>query len=106
MNKKLNRRSFLRRAGTGAGIGALSVIVGTNVVHAQITDRDTGSSADPANRTGYTDRDNGRSADRAGNGRGGSGNRPSGTPYCGYRSGVSDADSGSAADAAGCGRGE
>lgn len=103
MNNKLNRRSFLRRAGTGAGIGALSVIIGTNVARAQINDRDTGTNADPRNRSGYSDRDSGRSEDWPGNGRGGT----SGSTYCRSRSGVTDADSENAAtvsDTGGCGR--
>lgn len=62
VSKKLDRRSFMRRVGVTAGIGALGVITGTRVAHAQVTDSDTGRNSDPVG--------GGRgSSDRGGNGR-------------------------------------
>lgn len=81
MSKKLDRRSFLRRVGATASVGALSVITGATAARAQVTDNDTGRNSDPVGQ--------GRgSSDRAGNGR-----------RC------SDNDSGGRADPGGRGRG-
>ena len=50
MSNKLDRRSFLRRVGATAGIGALGIITGTSAARAQVSDSDTGRNADPAGR--------------------------------------------------------
>ena len=73
MNKKLDRRSFLRRVGATASIGALGIVTGTTAVRAQVSDSDSGANADPAGRgrTGRTDSDSGSNRDRANHGRGG-----------------------------------
>lgn len=123
MTKKIDRRSFLRRVGATAGIGALGVVTGLGATRAgaQITDSDTGANADPAGRSGCTDSDSGSRADRAGNGRCGGGGAsgytdsdsgsmsdPGGNGRGGRRSrptGLSDADSGSTADRGNYGRG-
>lgn len=94
--RKLSRRSFLGRVAGGvvAGGGALVLLNGR--AEAQVTDADTGATADPANRgrgrnriRGCTDGDSGSNADPAGNGRG---NR------------VTDSDTGANSDPASCGR--
>ncbi|NNC72548.1 MAG: twin-arginine translocation signal domain-containing protein [Sphingomonadaceae bacterium] len=95
MNKKLDRRSFLRRVGATAGIGALGVITGTSAVRAQVSDSDTGRYADPAG--GGTDNDTGANSDRVGSGRGSS-DRAGNGRRC------SDNDSGGRADPGGRGR--
>lgn len=99
MNKKLDRRSFLRRVGATASIGALGIVTGTTAVRAQVSDSDSGASADPAGRgrTGVTDSDSGGNADRAGHGRG------SASDSGGNGSNCSDSDSGSHADPGGRG---
>ncbi|MGP1283867.1 MAG: twin-arginine translocation signal domain-containing protein [Parasphingopyxis sp.] len=100
MSKKLDRRSFLRRVGATAGIGALGIVTGTSVARAQVTDSDTGANADPVGRgrTGVTDSDTGSSADRAGHGRG------SRSDPGGRGRNCSDSDGGSRADPGGRGR--
>lgn len=95
MRKNLDRRSFLRRVGATAGIGALGVITGTTGVRAQVTDSDTGPSADPVG--GGTDNDTGRNSDNVGAGRGSS-DRAGNGRRC------SDDDSGSRSDPGGRGR--
>ena len=65
MSKKLDRRSFLRRVGAAASVGALGVVAGSPARALQITDSDTGRNADPIGRgrgTGVTDSDTGRYA--------------------------------------------
>lgn len=95
--RKLSRRSFLTRVAGGAvaGGGALVVLGGTAQA-LQVTDSDSGTNADPANRgrgnvriRGCTDSDSGSNADPAGNGRG---NRQT------------DSDTGQNSDPANCGR--
>jgi len=100
MSEKFDRRSFLRRMGATAGFGALAVITGTSAARAQVSDSDTGSSADPAGRgrTGRTDSDSGSNADRPGHG------RRSSSDTGGSGSNCSDSDSGSRADPGGRGR--
>ncbi|QLC25939.1 hypothetical protein HFP57_13495 [Parasphingopyxis algicola] len=100
MTKKLDRRSFLRRVGATAGIGALGIVTGTTAARAQVTDSDTGRNADPVGRgrTGVTDSDTGSSADRAGHGRGSSSDPGGRGRNC------SDSDGGSRADPGGRGR--
>ncbi len=100
MNKKLDRRSFLRRVGATASIGALGIVTGTTAVRAQVSDSDTGANADPAGRgrTGSTDTDTGSNADRGYRGR-----RASGSDGTGSGRSCSDSDSGSRADPGGRG---
>jgi hypothetical protein len=102
MAKKLDRRSFLRRIGATASLGALGVVTGTGAARAQVTDRDSGSNADPGGQgrggrrrtvSGITDSDGGATADRANYGRGTPGGAGSGT-------GCSDNDGGASADPA------
>lgn len=95
MSKKLDRRSFLRRVGATAGIGALGIVTGTSVARAQVTDSDTGRNADPVG--GGTDNDTGANSDRVGSGRGSS-DRGGNGRRC------SDNDSGGRADPGGRGR--
>lgn len=95
MSNKLDRRSFLRRVGATAGVGALGVITGTTALRAQATDSDTGPYADPVG--GGTDNDTGVNADAVGRGRGSS-DRPGNGRRC------SDNDGGGRADPAGRGR--
>lgn len=110
--KSLSRRSFMRTvSGAAIALGASAVVAGS--AQAQITDRDSGAYADPANRSGITDSDAG---DRAGNGRGGysaSGYTDSDSGPCADRggngrgpiiAGTSDADGGACADTGGYGR--
>lgn len=99
MSKKLDRRSFLRRVGATASIGALGVITGTSAARAQVSDSDSGANADPAGRgrTGVTDSDTGGSSDRVGHGRG-SRSDPGGSGR-----NCSDSDGGSRADPGGSG---
>ena len=100
MSKKLDRRSFLRRVGAAAGVGALGVVAGASPARAfQITDSDTGRNSDPIGRGrrggsgGVTDSDTGRNSDPVGGGRGGG------------SGGVTDSDTGSYSDPIGRGRG-
>ena len=99
MSKKLDRRSFLRRVGATASIGALGVITGTSAVRAQVSDSDSGANADPAGRgrTGVTDSDTGGNSDRVGHGRGGASDPGGSGRNC------SDSDGGSRADPGGSG---
>ncbi len=101
MSNKLDRRSFLRRVGATAGIGALGIITGTSAARAQVSDSDTGRNADPAGRgrSGVTDSD---STDRAG--RGQASDNDTGRNADGVRARCSDSDSGNNADAAGRGQ--
>jgi len=103
MNKKLDRRSFLRRVGATASIGALGIVTGTTAVRAQVSDSDSGANADPAGRgrTGVTDSDTGGNADRVGHGRGGGSSGSSDTGGSGRS--CSDSDGGSYADPGGRG---
>lgn len=102
MSKKLDRRSFLRRVGATASIGALGIVTGTSAVRAQVSDSDGGANADPGGQgrggrrssvSGITDSDGGATADRANYGRGTPGGAGSGT-------GCSDSDGGANADPA------
>lgn len=95
MNKKLDRRSFMRRVGATASIGALSVITGVSAARAQVTDSDTGASADPVG--GGTDNDTGANSDNVGAGRGSSDRAGNGRS-------CSDNDSGGRSDPGGRGR--
>lgn len=100
MNKKLDRRSFLRRVGATASIGALGIVTGTTAVRAQVSDSDSGANADPAGRgrTGATDTDTGANADRGYRGR-----RAAGSDGTGSGRNCSDSDTGSRADPGGSG---
>jgi len=100
MSKKLDRRSFLRRVGATASIGALGIVTGTSAVRAQVSDSDGGANADPGGQgrggrrssvSGITDSDGGATADRSNYGRGTPGGAGSGT-------GCSDSDAGANAD--------
>lgn len=102
MSKKIDRRSFLRRVGATASIGALGIVTGTTAVRAQVSDSDGGANADPGGQgrggrrnsvSGITDSDGGSTADRANYGRGTPGGAGSGT-------GCSDSDGGANADPA------
>lgn len=95
MASKLDRRSFLRRVGATAGIGALGIVTGTGVARAQVTDSDTGPNADPVG--GGTDNDTGANMDRVGAGRGSSDRAGNGRS-------CSDDDAGGRADPGGRGR--
>jgi hypothetical protein len=132
--RSINRRSFLGRVLGSAVVGgpALAIVAGraagqerqmvvdadpSDPARPQVTDRDEGATADPANlgrggvearRQGVSDADGGPAKDPPGSGRGPvqrrrvSTARPSAAPRT---SGVSDSDSGANADAAGHGRG-
>lgn len=100
MSRKLDRRSFLRRMGATASLGALGIVTGTSAARAQITDSDSGANTDPGGNgrggrrrtvSGITDSDSGTTADRTNYGRGTPGGPGSGT-------GCSDSDSGANAD--------
>ena len=70
--RKVSRRSFLGTVMGGAAVGAVGIIAGSQRAEAQVTDSDSGASADPpgggrGRRTGVTDRD---ASDPRGNGRG------------------------------------
>jgi hypothetical protein len=102
MSKKLDRRSFLRRVGATASIGALGIVTGTTAARAQVSDSDGGATADPGGQgrggrrsspSGITDSDGGSTADRSNYGRGTPGGAGSGT-------GCSDSDGGANADPA------
>jgi hypothetical protein len=93
--RKLSRRSFLTRVAGGAIVGGGAMVALASGAQAfQVTDADTGATADPANRgrgrtpiRGCTDADSGARADPQGNGRG---NRitdrdPTDQPSCGRR---------------------
>jgi hypothetical protein len=101
MNKKLDRRSFLRRVGATASIGALGVITGTTAVRAQVSDSDSGANADPAGQgsTSVNDRD---TSDRGG--RGQVSDTDSGRNADEARASCSDSDGGNNADQAGRGQ--
>ena len=101
MSKKLDRRSFLRRVGTTAGIGALSVITGATALRAQVSDSDSGANADPAGqgRTSVNDRD---PYDRGG--RGQQSDNDTGRNADRARASCSDSDSGGNADPGGRGQ--
>ncbi len=95
--RKLSRRSFLTRVAGGAVIagGAIATLGGTAQA-LQVTDSDSGATADPPGRgrgnrriRGCTDGDSGATADPAGNGRG---------------TRTTDADSGPNSDQPNCGR--
>ena len=101
----MSRRSMLGIVGGGLALGATAVVMGRPEAHAQdnqarplVSDSDTGSGADPANRprTNHTDRDTHGGPDGTGD--------PSGYGICAQR-GHSDSDSGSGADPSGEGRG-
>ena len=123
MNKKLDRRSFLRRVGATASIGALGVVTGTAAARRPpVSDGDTATTsgigrADPGNQgwTGKTDLDV-ATIDRPSHGRGGHFTNVTDSdegaefdrPHYGrdlHRSGLTDSDSGSNADPGGNGRG-
>ncbi|MFN2259967.1 MAG: twin-arginine translocation signal domain-containing protein [Parasphingopyxis sp.] len=101
MPNKLDRRSFLRRVGATAGVGALGIITGATALRAQVSDSDTGRNADPVGRgrTGVTDTD---STDAVG--RGQASDNDTGRNADGVRARCSDSDSGRNADPAGRGQ--
>lgn len=93
---KISRRSFLTRVAGGAVVGGGAMMMMTGKAQAQVTDADSGRTADGAGHgrgtariRGCTDGDSGATADPANNGRG---NRRS------------DSDSGPNSDPANCGR--
>jgi len=119
--RKLTRRSFLGRVAGGVVGGAALLATGTQEAEAlQVSDRDSGSNADPAGRgyTGYSDSDTGRGSDRVNHGRRGRRGGRRGIQGCtdndrgsnadpggrGRGSGYSDSDGGRNSDPAGCGR--
>lgn len=93
--RKMNRRTLLGLAGTGA-LGAAALAATGGPAQAQATDSDGGAYADPAGngrggvRTGLTDSDGGQWADPPGGGR--------------WGSGLTDSDNGPITDQAGSGR--
>ena len=104
---KIGRRSFLTLVTGGAIAFGAAATVTSGAAFAQVTDSDTGSSADPAGRgrgsSGLTDSDSGSYADTAGRGRGGSGGS-GGSDRAGGGSRCSDTDTGGRADPGGRGR--
>jgi len=101
LNKKLDRRSFLRRVGATASIGALGIVTGTTAVRAQVSDSDSGANADPAGqgRTTVNDSD---VSDRGG--RGQASDTDAGANADGVRARCSDSDGGNNADPGGRGQ--
>jgi len=100
----MSRRSMLGVVGGGLALGATATVLGPqSQAKAQeaielVSDSDTGSNADPANRpnTGHTDRDTRGGPDGSGD--------PGGFGVC-KRRGHSDSDSGGSSDPGGEGRG-
>lgn len=107
--RRLSRRSFIGRVAGSAIIGGAALtVLGTGTANAQVTDND------PSDRAGHgrgniTDGDSGGSADQAGRGRGprrrSCSDQDSGDPAGQASHGPTDGDSGSNSDAAHCGRG-
>jgi len=107
--RPLSRRSFIGRVAGGAIVGGAALtVLGTSAAQAQVTDQDPTDSAGHG-RGNITDGDSGRTADQANRGRGprraSCSDRDSGDQAGHGVRGPTDGDSGSMADAAGCGRG-
>jgi hypothetical protein len=100
----MSRRSMLGIVGGGLALGATAVVAGREAraqepaQPLQVSDSDTGSGSDPANRprTNHSDRDTRGGPDGSGD--------PAGYGVCKQR-GHSDSDSGSGSDPGGEGRG-
>lgn len=104
VSTRMSRRSMLGVVGGGLAVGAAATVLGQqSSAKAEdaiplVSDSDSGSNADPANRpsTGATDRDSNGGPDGSGD--------PSGYGICARR-GHTDSDTGGGSDAAGSGRG-